>query len=366
MAGQLDNLGGATSTPGTTPPSETPAQDPAMDSPTPESSAQDTVMSSPTPDTPAQSGIFSSSDTRIETENLPAIQPTPMSTAPAGAITPTTRTESTVDGDLKLGSDGRKRKKWWIPVIAILVVVMLILGGWALLTAGNGDSNVDDEAKKALNHFSNYYLYGTDSSEPISSEYDSNVAYKVVTATEDGDTDFFKKAKEYYDTFLQTYEKKIRHVNKISDSDNIDEYIDGNVASFSQMFDFIYRCGLAPALTSEDIFGVFANVGTDSAQKFVSDHYADLLNSTYEPGVRYAKERMTYDLAQVDQFRIYRDNNCMDGESLKSNCDIDLNKYDTTRIEEAAQIANSDILQLPSEIVDDSIEQLFLIQKDQL
>ena len=101
-------------------------------------------------DTPAQGGIFSSSDTRIETENLPTIQPSPMSTAPNGTITPSLRTESTVTGDLKLG--GQKKKGRWsvivigaVAIVSAIAIVALLLGNHKLASKANvvGDVNLN-------------------------------------------------------------------------------------------------------------------------------------------------------------------------------------------------------------------------------
>lgn len=66
-------------------------------------------------------GIFSSSDTRIETENLPEV----VQQAPMGSITPALRTESTVTGDLKLGRTSKK-KKWPLVVLGVAVVAVIV------------------------------------------------------------------------------------------------------------------------------------------------------------------------------------------------------------------------------------------------
>ena len=306
-------------------------------------------------------GIFSSSDTRIETENLPEV----VQQAPMGSITPALRTESTVTGDLKLGGTSKK-KKWPLVVLGVAVVAVIVAGAWALISNQKGGTEVGGKVKTALNQFSNYYLYGTDSDDAIQGDYNKNTIYKVDTAMEERDADFFNKAKEYYDSFIQAYEQDVRATQKIPDSDSIDDYLSGDIVSFTEIFDFLYRFAMAPALTSEEVFGMFNNTSFESAQQLVNNYYSNLLETTYGPGSRYVKERIIYDLAQVDQYHIYKDNNCLNGENIKNDCNIDPNKYDMARIEEAIRITDSDILQLPNEVMEDSIEQLFLIQKEEL
>ncbi len=322
------------------------------------------VPENPTPVAPTEGGIFSSSDTRIETENLPEAQGI-VQQAPMSSITPALRTESTVTGDLKLGGTAKK-KKWPLVVLVVAVTVVVGVGVWALISNQEEDTRTASKVKTALNQFSNYYLYGTDSTEAVQGNYDSNRVYKADTAMEERDIEFFNKAREYYDSFIQVYEQDIRANQGASESENLDDYLNGNVSNFTGMFDFIYRFAMTPALTSEEVFGMFNNTSFESAQQLVNNYYSNLLETTYEPGSRYVKERIIYDLAQVDQYHIYKDNNCLDGENIKNDCDIDPNKYDMTRIEEAIKIANSDILQLPDEVMEDSIEQLFLIQKEEL
>ncbi len=311
-----------------------------------------------------QQGIFSSSDTRIETENLPEI-PEVVQQAPMSSISPVLRTESTVTGDLKLRRTSKK-KKWPLVVLGVVVVAILAVGGVVLFGNQMNKNNAEGKVKLALNQFSNYYLYGTDSTDAIQGDYNKNTVYKAVIAIEERNVDFFNRAKEYYDSFIQAYGQDIRATQKIPDPESIDDYLSGDVTSFTEMFDFLYRFAMAPALTSEEIFGVLMNTDFESAEQFVNDHYSNLLDTTYEPGIRYAKERTIYDLSQVDQYRIYQENNCLDGESIKENCAIGFQKYDMSRIEEAKKIADSDILQLPDEVVEESIEQLFLIQKEEL
>lgn len=226
-----------------------------------------------------------------------------------------------------------------------------------------GGDDAGSKAQIALNQFSNYYLFGTDSTNPIQGDYAKNTGYKAVTAMEKRDAEFFNKAKEYYDAFMQAYEQDIRDTQKSPDVESIDDYLSGDIVSFTQMFDFIDRFATTPALTFEEIFGIFINAGLDPARQFVNDYYAELSDTSYELGVRYAKERTVYDLAQVDQYYMYQDSNCMDGEDIKDNCIVNTKKYDMSHIEEAARIADSDILQLPDEVVESSIEQLYLIQK---
>mgnify|MGYP001052485977 FL=1 len=312
-----------------------------------------------------QQGIFSSSDTRIETENLPEV-PEVVQQVPMSSISPALlRTESTVTGDLKLGGTSKK-KKWPFVVLGVAAVALVGVGIWALINNQEGNTVVTSKVKTALNQFSNYYLYGTDSTETVQGDYDSNRAYKADTAMEERNVEFFTKAKEYYDSFIQIYEQDIRTNQGISESENLDDYLNGDVASFTEMFDFIYRFAMTPALTSEEVFGMFNNTSFESAQQLVNNYYSNLLETTYGPGSRYVKERIIYDLAQVDQYHIYKDNNCLNGENIKNDCNIDPNKYDMARIEEAIRITDSDILQLPNEVMEDSIEQLFLIQKEEL
>lgn len=320
---------------------------------------------STTPVAPTEGGIFSGSDTRIETENLPEVVPEVIQQAPMSAISPALRTESTVTSDLHLGGTAKK-KKWPFIATAAGVAVVVILGGWLLLSNSRNESGAKNKAQTTFNQFSNYYLYGTDSADNIQGGYDSNTVYKASIAMEEGDMDFFNKAKNYYDTFMQAYEQDIRATQQTSDSEDISDYFNGDVVVFTQMFDFIYRFAMAPALTSEEIFGVFINTDYESAQQFVNNYYSSLADTTYELGTRYAKERTIYDLSQVDQYHIYKDSDCIEGETIKDNCAVDFKKYDMTRLEEAAEIANSDILQFPDDVVEGSIEQLYLIQKENL
>lgn len=318
------------------------------------------------PTTPAAGGIFSGSDTRIETENLPENLPTAVQPAPASAITPANRTTSTVTGDLKLGG-APKKKKWPLVVVGIVTAVaIIVVGVWLLLSDHKNQEGTKDNVKIALNQFSNYYLYGTDSSDNIQGNYSKSTVYEVDTALEEGDTDFFNKSKNYYDSFIKLYEQALRSSQEISGSESIDDYTNGDVSSFTQMFDFVYRLAMSPALTSEEIFGAFANMGFEGAEKFISDYYSNLLDTSYDMGTRYAKERTIYDLAQLDQLRIYKDNNCIEGEGIKEDCVVTSKNYDMSRIQEAEKIANSDILELPNEVVENSIMQLYLIQKEEL
>lgn len=309
-------------------------------------------------------GIFSGNDTRIETENLPEIVPEVVQQAPMSSISPTLRTTSTITGDLHIGGT-TKKKKW--PFIALgVVAVVAIIGGVILFGNQKGKSSAEGEVQTALDQFSNYYLYGTESTDVIQGDYDRSTVYRAVVAMEERDIEFFDKARSYYDAFIQAYEQNVRTSQEVSDSENVDDYFDGNIASFTQMFDFIYHFVMAPALTSEEIFDLFINTDIESAQQFINDYYSSLSDTSYELGIRYAKERTVYDLAQIDRYYIYQDSGCIDGNNIKDDCSVSFKNYDTTRIEEAAQIADSDILQLPDDATEDSIELLYLIQKEKL
>ena len=164
-------------------------------------------------------------------------------------------------------------------MLGVAVVAVIVAGAWALISNQKGGTEVGGKVKTALNQFSNYYLYGTDSADAIQGDYNKNTIYKVDTAMEERDADFFNKAKEYYDSFIQAYEQDVRATQKIPDSDSIDDYLSGDIVSFTEIFDFLYRFAMAPALTSEEVFGMFNNTSFESAQQLVNNYYSNLLDA---------------------------------------------------------------------------------------
>lgn len=158
-ADALNQAGAAPSAPVLTP------ESPTVETPTVSSPSVDATITSDA----TGGGIFSTSDTRIETENLPDVQPTPLSTAPNGAITPTLRTESTVTGDLKLGGT-TKRKKWLVITTGLLALAIVGVGVWYF--AGNSNLftseektayGVTDESKRLFNRYVNFLINDEDS-----------------------------------------------------------------------------------------------------------------------------------------------------------------------------------------------------------
>lgn len=117
-----------------------------------------------------QQGIFSSSDTRIETENLPEV-PEVVQQVPMSSITPVLRTESTVTGDLKLGGTSKK-KKWPLVVLGVAAVALVGVGVWALINNSNPPTpqdrttySITDESRNLFNHYINFLIEGNDSTD---------------------------------------------------------------------------------------------------------------------------------------------------------------------------------------------------------
>lgn len=121
-------------------------------------------------------------------------------------------------------ADDTKKKKRWLIIGAILAVVAVAgVVGFLLMSRKETAKTV---AQK-LNEYSNYLLYGTDSSEEINigTTWPSNfIAEKINNGGENYDEVYFGNLINKFDTFASAFSKKYKEEDFENNEEKADEY----------------------------------------------------------------------------------------------------------------------------------------------
>lgn len=339
-----ENDADALNQPSATPENTTPAE--TSTAPANETSANET----PTNETSTSGAIFSGNDTRIETENLPeTVHQTALSTAPAGAITPALRTESTVTEDLKLDNTGSRKKKKW-PLVAVGVVVLAIIAAgilaWVNFTKPDRDLA---SLQTKFNQFANYFLYETDNSSPVEGYYDYGDLYWLAQEGNESNYDerisqHFTQAEEKFRAFYEQYEKYIaKYPDKIADEtkDLVNAYLEQ-----LEMFHYtmLYR-----DLSLDSILSAYFEM-PDELPEAVSKYYEPFESAKTELVKNYGAEKARLAADLLNAFTIYESLGCMnhDTEEIATECL-------TNTEDEQLSIANRDYELFRAKLIEQSM-----------
>lgn len=199
-----------------------------------------------------------------------------------------------------------------IAVIAILAIVAIVLavvlpkGGSGNRSSGNTQSS---NYAGDFDQYANYILYGDPTKSALEGEYSLSSIYTIDTALEDNDITFFETAKSYYDNFLDTYT-----------SDEPGPALSGSVDEYTAVFDFVYRYATAELLSDDNIIEKYFELGLSGLNNLVDETYAELSNTTYEPGKAYAEAKVAYDRALVNLMSAYESNGCLSSGNIDETC----------------------------------------------
>lgn len=306
-----------------------------------------------TPPAPTSGGIFSSSDTRVETENLPEI-PEVVQQAPMSSITPALRTTSTVTGDLKLGNAPKKRK-WPFVVLGVVVVALIGIGIWLL--RGTENNNKIGNIDEAFGYFANYYLFSEDSDRLLEGEWDRSRVYAAEEAILAKDKSFFQWAKNYFDQYKSFYDKQIAQ-----QEDEIDPADASYIEAFTDAFNFLYLYSQTDFFDDSELLQLYVSSGAAAAYEVIEDRYSALLDTDYQLQKDFAEGRILYDSAQIDRLEIYSQSGCLkdDGSFVDDDgCKVNSSDFDMERINESYDVP--DLSTIPQDVAHETTRMLYIM-----
>ncbi|MBQ2659911.1 hypothetical protein IJF86_00570 [Candidatus Saccharibacteria bacterium] len=206
-------------------------------------------------------------------------------------------------------------------ILAVLVIVVIIL---ALVFGGK--TVFQGDLKSALNNYSNYLLYGTNSNESLPEGYSRQKSYYLEQVIF-GDienvnkTDFLKEANSRLQAFIDKYAAE-------KGTDLIDY---GNLLSYQELLSFIKTYTITGKLKDEDILAAYLSEGTSKTLSFIDSKYAPYINSDSSYAKEYGEEGVTYGKALVKAYDIVGPTGCLSNSGLAESCSLDSEKSSMVR-----------------------------------
>lgn len=243
---------------------------------TPETASTAPEMASQAPVAPAEGGIFSGEDTRVETENLPAV-PEVVQQAPASSISPTLRTTSTVTGDLQLG-DNTKKKKWPFIALGAVATIALVVGGWTLLRSQNSEYRTYRKAKNTFLEYANFVLHGRASTDALDTSCMTDRSCYFLQAMHDKDQSgaFFEEsaaAKAKLNEAVNAWANNLAAGDKVSE-DRVDStVIAKKIQELVDLHEFLDVYQSRGMLKKSDIVNYFLTNGDAGIQDYIANYY---------------------------------------------------------------------------------------------
>lgn len=197
-------------------------------------------------------------------------------------------------GDIVLAPEKKSRKG----VIIALIVAVLIIGGlfaavFLMQRNGSGSVSISKNAELAFNKYANYLLYGEDSDAELNEERSEDTEdYMVNNLIADEDTDnsgsgispsvFFSKAEQLWNTFYENLsDSELAQLGSILDV-------------YKEDFEFTKIFITNTVLDDENFVVQFTTMDKTSLSKWINEHFADFVKSSYakireygENGIRY-------------------------------------------------------------------------------
>lgn len=232
-----------------------------------------------------------------------------------GSSAPTNAPISSDNGDIVLGGDGRKSKKWW--AIGIIVVVLLVALGIVFIIMNiSGGRKETKGLKESFNRFANYTLSGHELDTQIDPEIDLDGNY-YLNNNEDNKAEMYSRVEDLFLVFKEQYFR-----SDISKTAQQSEYYDDIVNAEEDLAVFMSKVYTKDLPSEQDLMASYAINGRDTTiEKFNNYYSLDVLNNN-----RYAvdfhnhyKEWLDNSLNMLD---IYNASGCINDKEIFVACSL--------------------------------------------
>lgn len=216
---------------------------------------------------------------------------------------------------LNNGGGGKPKKRLIIGVIVGVIVIVGVVVGVLMMNGVFGRNSFT--AREKFNRLMNYAINGEDSVTSIDEGYNNNEDYYFdkMQNTLDDRKIVFDRASELMNDFMDSWNERDKEVDSDSDLGQLQTIMknEKEILDFSK----VVRIKRIPSVY--DIAGVFQSEGEEGTKNYYANYYDYstfdnvLMNEFEEAFTKYYN-------AQIEVVKMYYENKCLSGNTIRSNC----------------------------------------------
>lgn len=242
-----------------------------------------------------------------------------------GIYTPPVYSQS---GDIILGGDTTPTKKSKAKAVLAVLAILIVVAGvvWAVVSSFGGlmggSNSTTNDTKALLNTYSNYLLYGTDSSDVLSEDSSiwntDNIDKQLSDTDTEAKNSYFDKLIELYEKFKDSYEKNTKLQEEIGEDSS--EYVENVIENTMLALQTLKEYSSMPNTTEDEVKKMYLEQGGEEMLDKVANEYWELSQSSSASKSDYGSGK----LGQADTiFKLYNEYNalgCINDRKISEEC----------------------------------------------
>lgn len=225
------------------------------------------------------------------------------------------------------GSTGTKPPKSKAKVILAVLAILIVLAGvaWAVVSSfggliGGGGSTAND-TKTLLNTYSNYLLFGTESSNQISDDVSwstETIDSNLTNTNEEAKTTYFNTLINLYSNFSTSYSDNTQFKESLDENNGI---LLGNLVSdTTTALETLQIYSSIPSFTTDDMISYYLSKGGDNLSSYSDSIYGPHFGSSNSAIDDYASTKATTASLVVELYDKYRSLGCISNQKVIQEC----------------------------------------------
>ncbi len=241
-----------------------------------------------------------------------------------GVYTPPVYSQS---GDIILGGDTTPTKKSKAKAVLAVLAILIVVAGvvWAVVSSFGGlmggSNSTANDTKTLLNTYSNYLLYGTESSDPISNSATwstETIDTNLVNTDEETKATYFSTVLSLYSNFSASYSDNTQFKESLAENDSV--LLENLVSDTATALEALQIYSTIPSFSTDDMITYYLSKGGDNLLSYADNLYGAYFDSTNQTINNYASTKVTTASLVVELYDKYKAQGCIEGQSLNQEC----------------------------------------------